>query len=342
MAEPSSSFCSAKFLVVICLITAIPLALVISLERRIKSEEGYGGSYEYYSNGWLRESCKWDDLNRRFLISSFDGGLSQILLPHDHNSGTVLLEEAVVHDDEVAGNATLGIVIDRSRNRLLVAIADVLGNRYGAVAAYDLTTWNRLFLTQLSGLPGDEKSFADDVAVDSDGNAYITDAKNNKIWKVGVEGDLKYVIKSPLFHPKEWYKTFVGLNGIVYHPKGFLLVIHTFTGNLFKIDHLGDVKEEVQVKLVKLVGGGSLALGDGMELMSPTKLVVAGSTPSGRLVESLDEWETAKVVAKYSGPLHRLATGVTVKDGKPYLNHMFGLGLPRRKHVIVEAAFSPV
>ncbi|XP_042512296.1 uncharacterized protein LOC122087283 [Macadamia integrifolia] len=338
MAAPSSFFCSLKFLVVICLITAVPLAFVISLERRIRSE---GFCYEYHSLGWLRESSKWDDLNRRFLVSSFNGGLAQIPIPQDHTSGTVLLEEAVVRDDEVSGNATLGIVIDRPRNRILVAIADVVGNRYGAVAAYDLNTWKRLFLTQLNGRPGDDKAFADDVAVDQDGNAYITDAKGNKIWKVGVEGDLISVIRSPLFHPKDWYKNIVGLNGIVYHPKGFLLVIHTFTGNLFKIDHLGD-KEEVEVKLVKLVGGGSLVLGDGIELLSPTKLVVAGSTPSGRLVESLDGWETAKVVAKYSGPLHRVATAVTVKDGKPYLSHLLGLGLPRRKHVIVEAAFSPV
>ncbi|KAJ4957086.1 hypothetical protein NE237_013869 [Protea cynaroides] len=338
MAAPSSSFCSAKFLLVIFLVSAIPLALVISLERRIKSDS-YRDNYEYHSLGWFREGNKWDDLNRRFLVSSFDGGISQILLPHDHTPGTVLLEQSVLREDDVAGNATLGIVIDHPRNRLLVAIADVLGNRFSAVAAYDLTTWNRLFLTHLSGRQGDEKSMADDVAVDQDGNAYVTDAKGSKIWKVGVEGDLKSVIRSSIFHPKEWYKSLVGLNGIVYHPNGFLLVIHTSSGNLFKIEHLGD-QEELQVKLVKLVAG-SLIFGDGMELLSPTNLVVAG-TPSGRLVESVDDWETAKVVAKYSGPLHRLATAVTIKDGKPYLSHLIGLGLPKRKHVIIEAAFLPI
>jgi len=174
------------------------------------------------------------------------------------------------------------------------------------------------------------------VAVDEEGNAYVTDAKGSKIWKVSVDGRVLSTIKSPLFTSKEWYKNLVALNGIVYHPHGYLLVIHTFTGNLYKI-HLNDKGEE-QVKLVKILSG-SLQFGDGMELLSTTKLVVAGN-PSGRLVDSSDGWETASVVAKFWGPMHRLATSATVKDGKVYLNHAIGFGYPKKKHAIVEAVFS--
>jgi DNA-binding beta-propeller fold protein YncE len=180
---------------------------------------------------------------------------------------------------------------------------------------------------------GDEKSFADDVAVDAEGNAYVTDAKASKIWKVGVDGNLISVIRSPLFTPKEWYKTLVGLNGIVYHPDGFLIVIHTFSGNLFKID----LTKGDEVKIINVIGG-SLYFGDGLELLSPNKIVVAGN-PSGRLVESIDGWNTASVVATFSGPRHRLATAATVKDGKVYLNHLLGIGYPKKKHAIVEAVF---
>lgn len=232
----------------------------------------------------------------------------------------------------LAGNSSLGIGIDYPRNRVVVVNADVFGNRYGEVVAYDLSTWNRLFLTQLSGL-NDEKSFADDVAVDAEGNAYVTDAKGNKIWKVGVEGNLISIIRSPLFTAKEWYKNLVGLNGIVYHPHGFLIVIHTFSGNLFKID----LTKGEEVKIIN-VKGGTLSFGDGLELLSPTKLVVAGN-PSGRLVESSDGWNTASLVGTFSGPKHRLATAATVKDGKVYLNHMVGIGYPKKKHAIVEAVF---
>lgn len=258
-------------------------------------------------------------------------------MPDDYPPGTVLEEVTLVKDLELTGNASLGLVLDRPRNRLLVVAADLFGNKYSAVAAYDLSTWKRLFLTQLSG-PGDEKSFADDVTVDAEGNAYVTDVKGSKIWKVGVKGESLSIISSPLFTPKEWYKKLVGLNGIVYHPDGFLIVIHTFSGNLFKIDIVNGVGESEQIKLIK-VAGGPLSFGDGLELLSPTKLVVAGN-PSARLVESSDGWQTASVVAKFSGPAHRMATAATVKDGRVYLNHLLGFGYPKKKHALVEAVFS--
>lgn len=178
----------------------------------------------------------------------------------------------------------------------------------------------------------DEKSFADDVAVDSEGNAYVTDAREGKLWKVGVDGKLLKVIENPILTQKKWYKKIVQLNGIVYHPNGYLLVIHTFSGNLYKIK----IGEKEEIKLVSVVEG-SLKFGDGLDLLSPTKLVVA-SNPS-KLVESNDDWETAKIVGVADGASHRLVTASTVKDGKVYLNHIFGFGFPKRKHLLIEADF---
>ncbi|KAK3194276.1 hypothetical protein Dsin_025586 [Dipteronia sinensis] len=127
--------------------------------------------------------------------------------------------------------------------------------------------------------PHDEKSKADDVAVDGE----------------------------------EWYKNLFGLNGIVYHPDGFLIVIHTMTGNLLKID----VANGEEVKLIELVVAGN-------------------PTPAARLVESSDGWSTASVVTKFKGPTHCIAT---VKDGKVYINHLVGMGYPKKKHAFVEAVF---
>ncbi|KAL7172020.1 hypothetical protein ACSBR2_031668 [Camellia fascicularis] len=321
----ASLFCSMKFLVVLFVISAVPIGVLISLETAKPASH----VYHYHSSGWLRECAKWDDLNRRFLVALFEGGVAEIRVPDEDPKP--LEEVPVIREAELAGNASLGIVIDRPRNRLMVVFADAFGNRYGALAAYDLTTWDRLFLTQLAA--SDEKSFADDVAVDEEGNAYVTDAKGNKIWKVGVKGEFLSTITSPLFIAKEWYKNLVGLNGIVYHPNGYLLVVHTFSGNLFKVE-IGKLNE---VKIIE-VAGGPLLFGDGLELFSPTKLVVAGN-PS-RMVESSDDWETASVVSKFKGPMHRITTAATVKDGKVYLNHILGLGYPRRKHALVEAVFS--
>ncbi|OAY61928.1 uncharacterized protein LOC110613282 [Manihot esculenta] len=323
------SLCSTKSLFFLFFISAIPLAFIISLELAKPTTH----VFHYHSSGFFRECAKWDDLNRRFIVSFLDGGVGEIRVPDDYSSDTVLQEVTVVKDVDVAGNSSLGIVVDQPRNRVLVVTANVLGNKYSGLASYNLSTWDRLFLTTLSG-PNDEASFADDVAVDAEGNAYVTDAKSSKIWKVGKDGELLSIIKNPLFISKEWYKNVVALNGIVYHPDGFLIAIHTFSGNLYKID----VAKDNEVKLIK-VSGGSLSFGDGLELVSPTTLVVAGN-PSGRLVESSDGWETASVVAKFKGPAHRLATAATVKEGKVYLSHMIGMGYPKKKHAIVEAIFS--
>ncbi|XP_057966694.1 uncharacterized protein LOC131156773 [Malania oleifera] len=324
--------CSLKFLPIFLLISAVPVAFIVSQERGKPATH----VYHYRSQGWLRECAKWDDQGRRFLVSFMEGGLGQIPLPLDHSPETALDEITVVKDADVAGNSTLGLTVDRPRNRVVVAIADVIRNTYSAVAAYDLDTWNRLFLTRLSS-PG-EKSFADDVAVDPEGNAYVTDVKNNRIWKVGPEGQLQSIIQSPLFSPKQWYKSFIGLNGIVYHPDGFLLVIHTSSGDLFKIG-LGE-GDQRDVNLVEVEG--TLSFGDGIELLSPTKLVVAAGPPrpTATLVESSDGWKTATVVGKFVGPVHRVATATTVKDGKAYVSHLVGLGYPAKKHALVEAVFT--
>lgn len=181
-----------------------------------------------------------------------------------------------------------------------------------------------------------ESTFPDDVAADEEGNAYVTDASGNKIWKVSPSGVLLGVIKNSTFVQRPGLRhNLVGLNGIVYHPNGYLLVVHTFGGDLFKVDPKTEAVHAVKVQ-------GSLGRGDGMELLSPTRLVVAG-TPSSRLVESSDDWETARVTGQYVGPVHRVGSSATVKDGDVYINHIVGFGLGKKKtHVLARAVFSPL
>lgn len=151
MATCSSSCFSAKHLLVLFVISAIPIGYLISLE----TAKPANNVYEYYSPGWMRECSKWDDVNSRFIVSFFDGGMGIVPIDPGESaySAKTLEEIQVVKDADLAGNATLGFTIDRPRNRVVACIADVLGNRYSALAAYNMTTWKRLFLTRLSG-PG--------------------------------------------------------------------------------------------------------------------------------------------------------------------------------------------
>ncbi|KAG7644628.1 SMP-30/Gluconolactonase/LRE-like region [Arabidopsis suecica] len=329
----SPSCCSGKCSValIFLILSAVPIAFLISLEQAVPSTH----VISYHSSGFLRECAKWDDVGRRFLVSYMDGGGGIGELVPTKDSDDVLEEVTLVKDVDLAGNSSNGFVIDRHRNRLLLAVGDLLGNRYSALVAYDLSTWRRIFLTVLSS-HSKEISYADDVAVDAQGNAYVSDAKGGKIWIVDVNGKLVYTIRSPLFTPPRWYNNFVSLNGIVYHPDGFLIVIHTFSGFLYKIDVTnGDVSSKVTVIDVS---GGSLRFGDGLEFLSPTKIVVAGS-PSSKLVESSDGWRTASVTGWFSsGMVHRLVSSATVKEGRVYLNHIVGFG-SKKRHILVEAVF---
>ncbi|KAI3773205.1 hypothetical protein L6452_04409 [Arctium lappa] len=325
----SMAMAMAKFLLFVVVLSAIPLAIIISLESSAPTAH----YYQFHSSGWFRESSKWDEDNRRFIVSFTDGGgLGVVNVPEDDNPSLVLEEIPVVKNTEAVGNGSCGVFIDRPRKRVVVAIADVFGHSYSAVAAYDMDSWKRLFFTQLSSSE-DGKSMADDVTVDAQGNAYVTDAKGTRIWKVGVDGQILSVIKSPLFHAKEWYNNIFTLNGIVYHPNGYLIVGHTIAGLLFKVE----INNDNKVTLVKV--DARLTVADGLELLSPTKLVVAGAN-GVKLVESNDDWATASVIGRSPVLKHRMATAAMVKDGKVYINHALGMGYPKKKHVFVEAVFS--
>ncbi|KAH9786767.1 SGL domain-containing protein [Citrus sinensis] len=137
------------------------------------------------------------------------------------------------------------------------------------------------------------------VALIQRGNASVTDVLGNKITKVGVDR--------------------LG-SGIVYHPDGFLIVVHHSSGSLFKIKVKIDTgsKRDEEIKLIKVVGG-PLTFGERLGILSPRKLVVAG-IPTARLLKSSDGWETASVIGKLSAPAHRLPTAVAVKDERVYIN----------------------
>uniref|UniRef100_A0A0D9VT75 SMP-30/Gluconolactonase/LRE-like region domain-containing protein n=1 Tax=Leersia perrieri TaxID=77586 RepID=A0A0D9VT75_9ORYZ len=299
--------------------------------------EGTARGVTYVSDGWFHDGVWWDAEGGRFLVTTMtDGRVVEVRGGGGAGAGAGEGKEearVVVADPGAAGRTATGLALDAKRRRLLVAYTELAPwFGYAAVAAYELGSWRRLFLVRLDE-PGDS-TLADDVAVDDEGNAYVTDAKGNKIWKVSPDGEPLSVIKNATFSQRPgWINNFVGLNGIVYHPNGYLLVIHTSGGDLFKVDPKTGSVHVVRVQ-------GSLKTGDGLALLSPTRLVAAGLV--SRLVESNDDWKTATVTGRYVGPAHRIGSSATVKDGDVYINHIVGFGLGKKTHVISKAAFAPL
>lgn len=71
--------------------------------------------------------------------------------------------------------STAGMEIDKARKRLLVTNSRADGS-LAQLAIYDLTTKTRLHLVDLGSVGGVGGHLANDVAIDKDGNAYITDS----------------------------------------------------------------------------------------------------------------------------------------------------------------------
>ncbi|KAK2453411.1 Calcium-dependent phosphotriesterase superfamily protein [Trifolium repens] len=179
------------------------------------------------------ESLAWDSKKQHFLV----GSLRHRTISSISDAGIV---ETLITDTSLPENVTvLGLTVDSRNNRILAVIHALQPlPPFNALAAYDLNSGNRLFL---SILPSDEPALANDVAVDSNGNAYVTNSFGNFIWKINDKGEASIFSKSRRFteHPvdRDTPYSFYGLNGIAYVSSGgYLLVTQTNTGKIFKVD----------------------------------------------------------------------------------------------------------
>jgi len=187
----------------------------------------------FRSQNLYPESLAWDSINQHFLT----GSLNHRTISSISDAGIV---QTLISDTSLPENVTvLGITVDSVHNRVLAVIHAVHPlPLYNALAAYDLNTGNRLFLSLLPS--DDQPALANDVAVDFKGNAYVTNSIGNFIWKVNIQGEPSIFSKSVRFteNPvdRDSLCNFCGLNGITYVNNGYLLVTQSNTGKIFKVD----------------------------------------------------------------------------------------------------------
>lgn len=203
--------------------------------------------------------------------------------------------------------STAGLQIDYARNRLLVAAfngtelmdKDPKTKGTAHLRIYDLTTGVLQHDINLSSLLPDAGAyFANDIAVDQDGNAYVSDWYASAIYKVDVSGT-----------PSVFWKNTSGVeggpNGLDFHKDGFLLV------SVIKVDkglytHHGLVKIPVSdaSKASNVTIASKQFFGfDGMVITGSGAVVGVsnnGTAPGGNTLlklSSSDGWATAEVVA---------------------------------------------
>ncbi|GGN23428.1 gluconolaconase [Lentzea pudingi] len=240
------------------------------------------------------EGVAWDPARKSFLVGSVRHGTVSVV-GLDGQTQTLVNEPRIV--------STVGVHVDVKRNRVLAAYADYgVGTRSTEATAFtqaglgifDLTTGRTLHLVNLAIGPGPH--VANDFALDPAGNAYVTDTASDKIFKVDVNGRASLLAQDPRFTGPAGD----GLNGIVWHPGGYLLAVRYDTGSLLRIS-LRDPVSIVEVRLDQPLVGG-----DGMLLRPDGTLVVAtnalGQSLEGtvRELRSRDGWASATTTRNVS------------------------------------------
>lgn len=273
------------------------------------------------------EGVEYDAERGYFLVGSLNqGGTIYKVMP----DGSV---EPFIENE--AFQSTVGIHIDAANNRLLVpnssAAAFINPNvpGYAALGAYDLETGEELFYVELVDVAPGARMFANDVTVDAEGNTYITNSFAPLIYKVTPEGEASVLVED-----ERLGAPFLGLNGIDYHPDGYLIAAVAGTGSIYKIP-LEDPTALSAVEIESPLGIDGLILVD-----EGRSLIGVANLDDGQAlvwVESEDDWATA--VIRESVPTSDAATTVTWADGAAYYVNAYLNNPLRMSYELVRVVF---
>jgi 6-phosphogluconolactonase (cycloisomerase 2 family) len=237
--------------------------------------------------------------------------------------------------------------IDKARKRLLVTNTNIEGT-VAQLAIYDLNSGARLFLIDLAAVADDgTRHLVNDVTIDQQGNAYVTDSYAGIIYKVDRLGNATVFFRNATFTPPQGI---FGFNGIEYSNtrQGFLLVANMFVpnndfGQIIKIP----IDNPGSFRIVQL--GQSLPSPDGLLLSKDGKQLIVvsntGDQPGSKVFSftSTDNWATATSTGEF--PTGTVFPTTVASDGKTqyvlysYIHLLFG-GQPRETFTVQPLPFN--
>lgn len=251
-------------------------------------------TYTLQDTGLYPEGIDYDTKNNILVIGSFHKGTVHTLSGDGQTFKTFITDPKLV--------AVLGVYTDETRNRYIVASGDAgasvksgpNGSTAGSVAyvgVYDATSGAIIKSIDLTTLTPNAGAFPNDIAVDKDGNIYVTNSFAPNIYKIDINYNASiFTSNTALFTPVAGS---FGLNGIVYHPDGYLIVAKTNDNKLFKIP-LADPTNVTEISGLN----NSIKAPDGLEWASDGKLIVVeNGLAAGKifLLASTDNWTSASI-----------------------------------------------
>ncbi len=266
------------------------------------------------------EGVALDQKNRRFLVSSLTRGTIGAVAYN--GTYTPFIQDPAL-------KATIGLKIDEARRRVLVAVSDPRMANVAGLGIYDLNTAERLHFVDLLQAGGGQRNFANDIATDPQGNAYVTNSFSPIIYKVDRDGNASVLLQENRFatNPGEF-----GFNGIVYDNNGFLIVAFSKENALFRIP-VNNPSAYSRVELsTQLMGPDGLLLSkDGKQLVVVNN---AGGAEAGKVLSftSDDQWKSGRQTESFATgavfPTTATSNGKDVFVLYAYLNRLFNPALP--------------
>jgi sugar lactone lactonase YvrE len=235
-----------------------------------KKDRPIPGQINFTQERLYPEGIAFDKWNGRFLVSSLTRG----------DIGTVAYDgtyQPFIQDSALG--ATIGLKIDEARRRVLVAVSNPSPGNVAGLGIYDLGTGSRLHLVNLLEAGSGQRNFANDITLDPQGNAYVTNSFSPIIYKVDRDGNASVFFHDDRFAtaPGEF-----GFNGIAYHSNGYLIVAFSKENALYKIT-LDAPAQYDKIELDSPLQGpdGLLLSNDGRQLVVVNN---AGAAEAGRVL----------------------------------------------------------
>lgn len=274
---------------------------------------------KFQSASLYPEGVEWDASNKRFLVTSIrKGEIGSV-----KDDGTYWL---FAKDPRMI--SSVGIEIDAKRDRVLVCNSDPgageksspkTTGKVAALAVFQLSTGKLTHYIDLAkNIEGGH--FCNDITIDKDGTAYITDSFSPIIYKVDSNYNASVLINNKAFSGKSF-----NLNGIVVKDN-YLLVVKMNSGQLFKIP-LNNPNAFNEVILKEKIEGadGLLWAADGSLIVianNNAHVGIPASTATNAVIKltSDNQWASASVKGK-SDTGDVFATTGTLRDNQLYVVH---------------------
>lgn len=274
------------------LLIALAISCCAHADERITFTPHYGNGYP--------EGVAWHADKQAFLVSSLRGGAL----------GLVGLDGSYrVFSADKRLLTSAGLAVDAARKRVLavntspgVAHGDTDDKRQrtAQVFEFDMDTGELRHIYDFSGLSRGA-TLANDLTLDDQGNIYVTDSFQPNIYRANyADKSVSVFLSHSRLRPESKDETtglLPNLNGIVYHPGGYLLASDYVRGKLWKIplDKPGSFEE---IRLPERLSGP-----DGLRLLSPDQLVAVqtAADAEGKMrsevtfLRSTDAWTTATI-----------------------------------------------